>query len=59
MIKKLRGGDMDTKNNPDYEEVKNIIWDNIKYILEEVEEAKNAYSSLDSSRGRERRTSIK
>lgn len=31
---------MDTKENPDYQEVKNIIWANIKYILEEVKDYK-------------------
>ena len=49
---------MDNKENPDYQEVKNIIWDNIKYILEEVNEIENEYSSLDSNRSGQRRTSI-
>lgn len=49
---------MDTKQNPDYQEVKNIIWENIQYILEEVKEIQNEYSSLDSSGSGQRRTSI-
>jgi hypothetical protein len=49
---------MKTKQNPDYQEVKNIIWENIQYILEEVKEIENEYSSLDSGGSGQRRTSI-
>lgn len=45
---------MDTKPNPDYEEVQAIIWEHMQYLLDRIleEETPGAHASVHSSTNR-------